>query len=44
MPTTESVNQRLGINHPFYKKVSDALEKLGLIKKYNPETKKRLKK
>ena len=39
MPTTESVTQRLGINHPFYKKVSDALEKLGLIKKYNPETK-----
>jgi len=36
--TEQSVKERLGINHPFYQKISDALDKLGLIKKYNPET------
>lgn len=36
--TKESVTKKLGINHPFYQKVSDALAKLGLIQKYNPET------
>jgi len=38
-PTKESVTERLNINNPFYKKVEDALVKLGLIEKYNPETK-----
>jgi hypothetical protein len=37
-PTKESVTERLNINNPFYKKVEDALVKLGLIEKYNPET------
>jgi hypothetical protein len=37
-PTKENVTERLGINNPFYKKVSDALVKLGLIEEYNPET------
>jgi hypothetical protein len=36
--TKKSVTERLGINHPFYQKVSEALAKLGLIEKYNPET------
>lgn len=38
-PTKENIDERLRINHPFYEKVSDALNKLGLISKYNPETK-----
>ncbi|WP_288983761.1 hypothetical protein, partial [uncultured Flavobacterium sp.] len=38
-PTKENVQERLSINNPFYKKVEDALVKLGLIEKYNPETK-----
>jgi hypothetical protein len=37
-PTKESVTERLNINNPFYRKVEDALVKLGLIEKYNPET------
>jgi hypothetical protein len=37
-PTKESVTERLNINNPFYKKVEDALVKLGLIEKYNAET------
>lgn len=37
-PTKESVTERLNINNPFYQKVEDALVKLGLIEKYNPET------
>jgi hypothetical protein len=37
-PTKENVTERLNINNPFYKKVEDALVKLGLIEKYNPET------
>jgi len=37
-PTTENVEVRLRINNPFYQKVSDALDKLGIIKKFNPET------
>ena len=37
-PTKESVTERLSINNPFYKKVEDALVKLGLIEKYNAET------
>lgn len=37
-PTKENVTERLKINNPFYKKVEDALVKLGLIEKYNPET------
>ena len=39
-PTKENIDERLRINHPFYQKVSDALDKLGVIEKYNPETKK----
>jgi hypothetical protein len=38
-PTKENITERLNINNPFYKKVEDALVKLGLIEKYNPETK-----
>jgi hypothetical protein len=38
-PTKESVTERLNTNNPFYKKVEDALAKLGLIEKFNPETK-----
>jgi len=38
-PTKENIDERLRINHPFYEKVSDALDKLGIISKYNPETK-----
>jgi len=38
-PTLENIDSRLRLGHPFYEKVSDALDKLGLIKKYNPETK-----
>lgn len=38
VPTKENVTERLNINNPFYKKVEDALVKLGLIEKYNPET------
>ena len=37
-PTKESVTEMLNINNPFYKKVEDALVKLGLIEKYNAET------
>jgi len=37
-PTKKSVTERLNINNPFYQKVEDALVKLGLIEKYNPET------
>ena len=38
-PTKESVTEKLNINSPFYKKVEEALVKLGLIEKYNPDTK-----
>lgn len=38
-PTKESVTEMLNINNPFYKKVEDALVKLGLIEKYNPKKK-----
>jgi len=38
-PTKENVTERLSINNPFYKKVEDALVKLGLIEKYNAQTK-----
>ena len=37
-PTKENVQERLNINNPFYKKINDALVKLGLIEQYNPET------
>ena len=37
-PTKENIDERLRIGHPFYEKVSDALNQLGLIEKYNPET------
>jgi len=37
-PTKENIDERLRINHPFYKKVEDALFKLGIIEKYNAET------
>jgi len=39
VPTKESVTEKLNINSQFYKNVEDALVKLGLIEKYNPETK-----
>jgi N12 class adenine-specific DNA methylase len=38
VPTKENVTERLNINNPFYKKVEDALAKLGLMEKWNPET------
>lgn len=37
-PTKENVTERTSINSPFYKKVEDALVKLGLIEKYNAKT------
>ena len=38
-PTLENIDSRLKLGHPFYEKVTDALDKLRLIKKFNPETK-----